>query len=765
MGCKLLCLLVTIAASSGVVLSVDQDLCLPRNANGGTEIFRNGLREDSEVGYVVTYVDLPGTEEQLDLRQDQNEYFQFNTSSRNVVIKKSLDFEKLTSQLVDFQIFCKDRISNSRETEITVKAIIEDVNDNKPKFDKDVYYLNVSEDTNIDGFITTYIKAEDLDAGNNGRVLYSIQSGPYSDYFDIEDKVNSVLKLKKKLDFETNREMSITILAKDAPIDEPVLSSTAELVITVLDADDQPPVFRERKYTGSVNQNSPQGTSVTITQKIEAYDPDISFNSSVRYYLIDPDNIFTINADTSEVTVLQPPTSGKYTAIIEAIQVDNELMKGTALLEIVVLGTDKNPPVFERENYYLSVPESTPVATTILTVSADDQDFGDTITYSGITVQTVFLVDSKHGDITVNEPLDFENQREFNIVITATDGTFTATTTVQIKVTDVNDNNPIVTEKQITVEAARKPGTILTKLEAYDKDENSKLKYELLSHTDLFTVSDEGVVSITGLQDELKDSRYDLVIEISDNGETPRKVSTVVTVVFDPLPVSGAVVMANQDDTLAIVFGVLAAVMLIIIILLVLYIVRRRQQSNENLNQSKLNRASMDPKGLKFQSKQSTNRGPSKVHMSHAGNIDETSDGATTIQENPFNDDHININYGYVHSDSETDREMDEIQIEAAVIPYDAYNHNGEVYTDVGGPDVHVYQTMSTFKDNSSNESINSESTNSKKALVGGGANKRPAMQSMPWDSNGQIPSSMQSFDPDTAVTPVDEKPEITVYF
>ncbi|XP_050419462.1 cadherin EGF LAG seven-pass G-type receptor 2 isoform X2 [Patella vulgata] len=790
MGNRLICLLVMVAMGSCVDLT-KADLC---DVNGSYEVFIRGIREDTQIGEVIYTINFAGTPNEIILQQAANSFFDFDPQTRNVTIKAGLDRETQGEKLT-FKVSCKVNTTNAPTVDITVNVLIVDVNDNSPNFTVNTYYLNISEDVPVGQNIVTNIKANDSDPGQNGQILYDIVQGQYSEYFEIEDKVKTVIRLNKSLDYEQLKIMTLNISAKDQPMNEPALTSMCQLVVTVLDADDSSPEFTKKKYTGSILNTATPGTKVNVNAKILATDPDVTINSPVKYSLYDEDNVFEIDGTSGEVKVKQTPTAKTYSLMVEAIQVDNSLRKGTAILQIRVLDSNTtSPPMFERTNYYLSVPESTPILTTILTLSVKDNDIDDTVTFALRTASSIFDVNPQSGDLLVKKSLDYETQRNYTLQITATDDTHTATATVKVTVSDVNDNNPSIVQKEEIVAAQRQNGAILTTIMATDQDESSKLSFVLRSYTDLFAVSDEGVVSIIGLAEELKENSYALLIEVSDNGIPPRKESKIITVEFSKLPVTGGVIMAGgQDDTLAIVFGVLAAIMFIVIIVLLFYIFRkreefenlRRQQSSEHLSKAKLNRSN-NPKGLAFKSNPPARNNPGLINIDYHGNIDETSDqGATTIQENPFNDDRIN--YGYVHSDSETDRDMDEIHIETSVIPYDAYKTNSGVYRNVddhpinNNYDSHNYEngyengSLGTFKDSISSESINSESVNSKKALVGGN-NKRPAMHMMSWDNNGQVPSvasmvciptvkTLQSFDNDVEIVPIEEKPEITVYF
>ena len=57
-------------------------------------------------------------------------------------------------------------------------------------------------------------------------------------------------------------------------------------------------------------------------------------------------------------------------------------------------------------------------------------------------LNNVFAVNPETGEIKVSGNLDYETRQHYTLTLTASDGAYTNTTTVQITVKDVNDNPP-----------------------------------------------------------------------------------------------------------------------------------------------------------------------------------------------------------------------------------------------------------------------------------------------------------------------------------
>ncbi len=97
-------------------------------------------------------------------------------------------------------------------------------------------------------------------------------------------------------------------------------------------------------------------------------------------------------------------------------------------MKISVIDANDNTPVFEKPSYDLSVHESTPTATPLLSVRAVDADSGDNgrVTYSlsgsgdGVS-DRVFSIDAGSGIVSLQAGLDREERDKFVVVVTASD--------------------------------------------------------------------------------------------------------------------------------------------------------------------------------------------------------------------------------------------------------------------------------------------------------------------------------------------------------
>lgn len=157
------------------------------------------------------------------------------------------------------------------------------------------------------------IQAIDKDTGNNARITYRILSNSTEDYFKVQPNTDWVY-LSKALDRETIDKHRMIITATDNGI--PPLSATTSLVVNVIDANDNDPVFSKTAYEFQVEENQRIGAFVG---KIAASDADLGDNAVLRYSLFPSNTSFNVH-----------PVSGEFN-ITYVIKVNNAMHKALVL--------------------------------------------------------------------------------------------------------------------------------------------------------------------------------------------------------------------------------------------------------------------------------------------------------------------------------------------------------------------------------------------------------------------------------------------------
>lgn len=142
----------------------------------------------------------------------------------------------------------------------TIKLMVTDINDNAPEFDQDVYHANVME-VSDPGTSVLQVVAMDKDEGNNSIITYSLQNTPstHSSWFQIDSK-SGLITTRSHVDCETDPVPQLTVVATDNGF--PPLSSSATVLVTIHDVNDNEPIFDQSFYNVSVPENEVVGRCI-----------------------------------------------------------------------------------------------------------------------------------------------------------------------------------------------------------------------------------------------------------------------------------------------------------------------------------------------------------------------------------------------------------------------------------------------------------------------------------------------------------------------
>ncbi|XP_023195721.1 cadherin-24-like isoform X2 [Xiphophorus maculatus] len=209
---------------------------------------------------------------------------------------------------------------------------------------------------------------------------------------------------------------------------------------------------------------------------------------------------------------------------------------------IRVQDINDNPPIFPDEPYVAVVPEMANIGTSITRVTATDADdptYGNSarLVYGILQGQDQFSVDPQTGILRTAVPdMDRETQDEYLVVLQAKDmgghlGGLTGTTTVTVKLSDVNDNPPHFRRSawSFSVSELAAPGVEVGRLTATDPDlgENAQLEFAILDaeEADIFNVTGrarEAVIVLNKLLDYEMRNSYTFSVEVANPVVDPR---------------------------------------------------------------------------------------------------------------------------------------------------------------------------------------------------------------------------------------------------
>lgn len=399
-----------------------------------------------------------------------------------------------------------------------------------PFFDQNTYFTSVAENEPPGSFLVQ-VNARSRDPTVSISYALSEESSmELGTVFAVEPESGNVTALSF-LDRE-EQDMYTLIVEAIAEVNSTLLTVSTTVEITVLDQNDNSPVFLN--VTSDQTVNVPETTpSGAVISSLEAADIDIEENAVIVYAIIagNDDALFTID-QTGNISTQTSLLSriGEYNI---SIQISNlpEVgeLSSTANISIIVTPVNLFAPVFDIDSYTVDIREDSAAGVSVLTVRATDGDVGTAgeVSYA-ITAgdEATFALNSTSGQLMLAASLDFESTAEYNLTIRATDdGTppLSTETIAQIRVTDFNDHPPIFTQDVFTGSLLENQPSDESIVQVLVTDEdsplNSQVNFSIISDPDApFSVTPFGIVLSTESLDRELTSSYSLVVQASNEG-------------------------------------------------------------------------------------------------------------------------------------------------------------------------------------------------------------------------------------------------------
>ncbi|XP_073940810.1 cadherin EGF LAG seven-pass G-type receptor 1 isoform X2 [Castor canadensis] len=518
--------------------------------------YRERVRENLEVGYEVLTIratdgDAPSNANmRYRLLEGAGGVFEIDARSGVVRTRAVVDREEATEYQLLVEANDQGRNPGPLSATAIVHIVVEDENDNYPQFSEKRYVVQVPEDVAVNTAVLR-VQATDRDQGQNAAIHYSIVSGNLKGQFYLHSLSGS-LDVINPLDFEAIREYTLRIKAQDGGR-PPLINSSGLVSVQVLDVNDNAPIFVSSPFQAAVLENVPLGHSVL---HIQAVDADAGENARLRYRLVDTtsaglgvggtgpegpasarDFPFQIHNSSGWITVcaeLDREEVEHYSFGVEAVDHGSPPMSSSASVSITVLDVNDNDPVFTQPVYELRLNEDAAVGSSVLTLRARDRDANSVITYqlTGGNTRNRFALSSQSGGglITLALPLDYKQERQYVLAVTASDGTRSHTAQVFINVTDANTHRPVFQSSHYTVSVSedRPVGTSIATMSATDEDtgENARITYVLEDPVPQFRIDpDTGTIYTMTELDYEDQAAYTLAITAQDNG-IPQKSDT-----------------------------------------------------------------------------------------------------------------------------------------------------------------------------------------------------------------------------------------------
>nr|XP_005900309.1 PREDICTED: protocadherin gamma-B4 [Bos mutus] len=329
--------------------------------------------------------------------------------------------------------------------------------------------------------------------------------------------------------------------------------------VEIEDVNDHTPKFSQNAFELQISESTKSGARFILGS---AHDADIGTNS-LQNYQLSPDDHFSLvikeKLDGSKypelvlMTPLDREEQKSYHLTLTALDFGDPPLSSAAQIQVLVTDANDNPPVFSQELYRVELPENVLPGTTVLRVMATDQDDGVnaeiTFSFTEAGQITQFDLNSNTGEIIILNTLDFEEVKEYSIVLEAKDGGgMIAQCTVEIEVLDINDNAPEVVFQSLPdfIMEDTKLGTHIALLKIRDKDSghNGEVICKLEGDVPfkVLTSSRNTYKLVTdGVLDREQTPGYNITITATDKGKPPLSSSSSITLhigdVNDNMPV------------------------------------------------------------------------------------------------------------------------------------------------------------------------------------------------------------------------------------
>ncbi|XP_059371842.1 protocadherin-19-like isoform X2 [Carassius carassius] len=332
-----------------------------------------------------------------------------------------------------------------------------------------------------------------------------------------------------------------------------VMSNSMEICvikIEIIDVNDNAPRFPTSHIDIEISENAAPGTRFPLEG---ASDPD-SGSNGIQTYTITPNDIFGLEIKTrgdgskiAELVVektLDRETQSRYTFELTAEDGGDPPKSGTVQLNIKVIDSNDNNPVFDEPVYTVNVLENSPINTLVIDLNATDPDEGSNgeVVYSFINfvsnlTKQIFKIDPRTGVITVNGVLDHEELPVHEIDVQAKDlgpNSIPAHCKVIVNVIDINDNAPeikLLSENSEMVEVSENAplGYVIALVRVSDNDSgaNGKVQCRLQGNVPfrLNEFESFSTLLVDGRLDREQRDTYNLTILAEDSGYPPLRSS------------------------------------------------------------------------------------------------------------------------------------------------------------------------------------------------------------------------------------------------
>ncbi|KAM4618313.1 neural-cadherin-like [Polymixia lowei] len=438
---------------------LDQNDNSPKFENLRYEYF---LREDTMIGTsflrVAAHDDDFGTNAAItySMSLEEPEYLRVNPVTGWVYVNQPISQRTYITR----DIVATD--GGNRSTSVELAVTITNVKNQPPQWEEDIYSVVIPENTARDTPIVMIKATSQL---GDPRVTYNLEDGmvpetnmPVRFYLspNREDGSASIL-VSEPLDYETTPFFSLRVRAQN--VAAVPLAAFTTVYVNITDVNDNVPFFTSSIYEASVTEGAQIGTSVL---QVSAHDKDLGLNGEITYSLLSDSSgdhhLFRIDPKIGTIyteVVFDREARSSYLLEVQSEDGQESARPGknkqsnsdTAYVRVFISDVNDNKPAFAQRLYEVGVDENADVGLAVVTVSANDEDEGANakLRYQITSGNTggVFDMEPEVGTIFIAQPLDYERQKRYKLLVLASDGRWEDYAAVVVNVVNKNDEAPV----------------------------------------------------------------------------------------------------------------------------------------------------------------------------------------------------------------------------------------------------------------------------------------------------------------------------------
>ncbi|XP_019730249.1 protocadherin alpha-C2 [Hippocampus comes] len=488
----------------------------------------------------------------------------------DLVLTRSLDREE--NAVHNLILTAVDGGNPVRSGTANIIVKVQDTNDNPPRFDKQIYTVNMTENSPI-GTTVIKLNAIDLDEGPNSELVYSFTlytSEKTQDVFAMNPSTGEIT-VKGTIDYEDMKFYEMHIEARDKGT-YPLLGQ-CKVVVHVTDMNDNYPEITLQAVKNTVNEDVPVGTVIAL---VAMSDRDTGENGKVNLFINDSIP-FVLNKSSDrpmhyKLLVSKPldrESVPDYEITLIARDSGRPPLSDNETITVHLLDVNDNAPHFPQSFYTIRVMENNAPGALLSSLSAFDPDLHENqyLVYfilekeiANTSMSMLFSINPENGNLYALKTFDYEMEKDFLFHIEARDSgssPLSSNVTVHIIIVDQNDNAPVIVSPwrahgsvvEEKIPRSTDKGSLVAKVIALDVDSvhNSRVTYQFLQVTDasLFSLDQYNGEIRTMRMFSFKDSRHQrLIVVAKDNGDPA--LSATVTIKLSTVETS---VKAYSDMT------------------------------------------------------------------------------------------------------------------------------------------------------------------------------------------------------------------------